>query len=852
MYPALKSGAGGAAASGGSAAGATGSSGKGGSASGSAAGAAGSSSGKGGSAGGSAAGAAGGSSGKGGSAAGVTGSSGGGSTSKGGSSGSSDAGVPDAPGAQPDAPVGGSVGGTSTSGTSSTGGSGGTSSVALPSCPALTNPDNGAVSASTATSGSPAVYSCDPGYSLSGSKTLTCQSDGTWDGTPPSCTIVDCGGLTDPGNGSTSVSTTTYGSTADYTCNLGYGLSGTSPRTCQADGTWSGTAPTCSPADCPTVTSPSNGFVGTTGTTFGATANYSCQTGYVLSGAASRTCQADGTWSGTTPACTQIDCYQPAGILNGRVNATYTIWGSIASYTCDSGYSMTGSFTRTCQSDGTWSGTPPTCTLVDCGTAPSISNGTLLNAYATTYGSTASYTCTTGYFFSGSSTTRTCQADGTWSLPSPVCSIQMLKLTVSKVGHGTGTVTSSDGLVSCGSTCAGAVANYAYGTNIYLSAVADVSSNQSFMGWNGAGCTGLGGCQFTITVETTVTANFSPPPNVMFTTSKTYTPNLGGLSGADVSCNQLAAAAGLTGSYVAWLSTTNVSALSRLNGASGWVRRDGRPVLNSVDDLSKDKVFYPPRLDESGNDLGGNQWVMTNTRPDGMPLSFVGSSWSSCNDFTSETYDGTSLMGGLASGGSRNVTEAWGWGCSITGARLYCLGIDRQAQVAVIPAQGRHAFLTRAMWTPGGGVSSADALCQSEASAAKLSGTAYLALLPTTGSYAASRFNASGLPWVRSDGILIAPTASAFFSTVLFDVTPNISADGSFQMTQDSVWTGAATPMTNATDATSCSSWTSTSGTGGSGQVDDTATKNFFNGFPSGPYGASCGAGARLLCLQNY
>ena len=36
-----------------------------------------------------------------------------------------------------------------------------------------------------------------------------------------------------------------------------------------------------------------------------------------------------------------------------------------------------------------------------------------------------------------------------------------------------------------------------------------------------------------------------------------------------------------TGTYKAWLSTSTVNAIGRLNGASGWVRPDGRPMVNS-------------------------------------------------------------------------------------------------------------------------------------------------------------------------------------------------------------------------------------------------------------------------------
>ena len=59
-------------------------------------------------------------------------------------------------------------------------------------------------------------------------------------------TVVDCGNLTDPANGQVDHSAgTTNGQTAVYSCNTGYNLVGESSRTCQAEGDWSGSAPTC-------------------------------------------------------------------------------------------------------------------------------------------------------------------------------------------------------------------------------------------------------------------------------------------------------------------------------------------------------------------------------------------------------------------------------------------------------------------------------------------------------------------------------------------------------------------------------------------------------------------------------
>ena len=35
--------------------------------------------------------------------------------------------------------------------------------------------------------------------------------------------------------------------------------------------------------------------------------------------------------------------------------------GTVATYGCDPGFTLNGGSTRTCQSDGTWSGPAPTC-----------------------------------------------------------------------------------------------------------------------------------------------------------------------------------------------------------------------------------------------------------------------------------------------------------------------------------------------------------------------------------------------------------------------------------------------------------------------------------------------------------
>ena len=56
--------------------------------------------------------------------------------------------------------------------------------------------------------------------------------------------------------------------------------------------------------NCGTLQNPENGMATVTETTFGSTANYSCSgSNYLLVGAAERTCLANGMWSGSAPEC---------------------------------------------------------------------------------------------------------------------------------------------------------------------------------------------------------------------------------------------------------------------------------------------------------------------------------------------------------------------------------------------------------------------------------------------------------------------------------------------------------------------------------------------------------------------
>ena len=62
---------------------------------------------------------------------------------------------------------------------------------------------------------------------------------------------------------------------------------------------------------CPDLTDPANGMVVMAGNSVGNTATYSCNSGFELVGAQTVTCQADGTWSDSPPTCEPIGMKSP-------------------------------------------------------------------------------------------------------------------------------------------------------------------------------------------------------------------------------------------------------------------------------------------------------------------------------------------------------------------------------------------------------------------------------------------------------------------------------------------------------------------------------------------------------------
>lgn len=107
-----------------------------------------------------------------------------------------------------------------------------------------------------------------------------------------------------------------------------------------------------------------------------------------------------------------------------------------------------------------------------------------------------------------------------------------------------------------------------------------------------------------------------------FVTSTTQNGNLGGLPGADAICQARAAAAGLPGPYMAWLSNGTDSPASRFTRATvSYALVDGSVIASNFDDLVSGTLDSALNKTETGQTVTGgvgNPAVWTNTLPTGL------------------------------------------------------------------------------------------------------------------------------------------------------------------------------------------------------------------------------------------
>ena len=146
------------------------------------------------------------------------------------------------------------------------------------------------------------------------------------------------------------------------------------------------------------------------------------------------------------------------------------------------------------------------------------------------------------------------------------------------------------------------------------------------------------------------------PPKIVFVTQAKAKGNTAGLAGADTMCSAAATAAGLPGTYTAWISDSNDDAIGRVTNYLGpYVRTDFVRVADDFADVldcaNPECLQAPIEKNEFGNQAPGFIDSLTGTLQTGIACGF------DCNDWTdSMLAKGTFGSGGPPSGNPLSST----------------------------------------------------------------------------------------------------------------------------------------------------------------------------------------------------
>lgn len=324
--------------------------------------------------------------------------------------------------------------------------------------------------------------------------------------------------------------------------------------------------------------------------------------------------------------------------------------------------------------------------------------------------------------------------------------------------------------------------------------------------------------------------------NYVFVSSQTLEVTESVVEEGDLLCNELAQAAGLPGTFVAWLSSESTDARDRLRldnvTAQGWIRPDGRPFANTVGELVLGAIFYPPVLDETGAHVGAVS-VMTGTGGSGTRSD-------RCAGWTDTTAKDRYLIGQADSGFDRWTDDGLA-ACDIPN-RVYCFGVDRVEEVTFTPVEGRRAFISESPLAANLGLDGFDEACAASAQNAGLDGS-FKALIATTTAPALARFDLDGAPWVNTLGVPLTLEDAPLANVIRLDAHIGFLAGG--VAIDAAVWSGAEAIGLTATSR-SCLDWTTLDPTERGEYSRSPETVNWF-----GVGSEACDVARRVACFEE-
>lgn len=146
----------------------------------------------------------------------------------------------------------------------------------------------------------------------------------------------------------------------------------------------------------------------------------------------------------------------------------------------------------------------------------------------------------------------------------------------------------------------------------------------------------------------------------LFVTSTAYSGySIISVSNADATCNTCATAAGLEGTWKAWISGPTVNAIDRIVDVGPWYKIDGSKAFNNKVNLMTTPIVNI-NVDENGNTVAGGVFTWTGTKTGGTTGRVC---WDGA--FGAATY-------GIANG-TTNWTENGVYDCGNANGHLYCI-----------------------------------------------------------------------------------------------------------------------------------------------------------------------------------
>ncbi|XP_053173308.1 regulator of complement activation group 2 gene 1 isoform X1 [Scomber japonicus] len=152
------------------------------------------------------------------------------------------------------------------------------------------------------------VVHCNTGFALVGRQEIICGSQG-WMDRLPVCEAVTCPKLPTFVNGTFSpvLDVYKYQDVVQYSCLKGYTLNGSKSISCSEKEKFEPSPPTCVKVDCLDPRIPNSEFVQGSRPPHGykATVTFECKPGYTMEGSDTLTCQINSQWSPGLPKCSK-------------------------------------------------------------------------------------------------------------------------------------------------------------------------------------------------------------------------------------------------------------------------------------------------------------------------------------------------------------------------------------------------------------------------------------------------------------------------------------------------------------------------------------------------------------------